>query len=165
MKKMLVVVCVMGAIAIFCFIIHSRPEVAAQAPTESETAALQRRIETFFDSITEFSDSTRAYQAMFQGTQTPDSEIQKMVQETNRLTKTTRWKFEHLDTKKVGMDIILVRYLYKSETYPVVWYFTFYRSQTGPRSSESVSSAGAWNCLGVKFNNDTDSLFKESWPK
>ena len=165
MKKLAISTSFVTTIFVFCVYIHFWPEVSAQSPIESETAALQQRINTFFESIIEPSGSLAAYQSMFTGTQPPEAVIQKMTQETDNLTKTARWKFEHLDTKRVGNDLISIRYLYKSDTYPVVWYFTFYRSQASTRPSDSTTSVSSWNCIGVKFDTDIDSLFKESWPK
>jgi hypothetical protein len=167
MKKIAISMCFATAILVFCIHIHFWSEVSAQSPgSESETAAaLQQRINTFFESIIEPSGSSSAYHAMFVGTQPPEAVFQKMIQETDNLTKTSRWKFEHIDTKRIGSDLISIRYLYKSDTHPVVWYFTFYRSQTLTRPSDSTTSASSWNCIGVKFDTDLDSLFKESWPK
>jgi len=165
MKKIVISTCFATAIIVFFVYIHFWPEVSAQSPIESETAAIQQKINTFFESIIEPSGSSSAYQVMFTGTQLSDVVMQKMIQETDNLTKTSRWKFEYLDTKRVGSDLISIRYLYKSDTHPVVWYFTFYRSQTSTRPSDSTTSASSWNCIGVKFDTDLDSLFKESWPK
>ena len=36
--------------------------------------------------------------------------------------------YEQVAAKRVGQDLVLMKYLYKCENFPVVWYFTFYRT-------------------------------------
>jgi hypothetical protein len=53
----------------------------------------------------------------------------------------------------IGRDLVLLRYLYKGENFPVVWYFTFYRTtaagETGP---------GTWRTIAVRFDTDLELL-------
>ena len=165
MRKTGIAISVIILSMFFCLIFQGfRVDLSAQTVSETEITALQRRIQTFFESITEPSGTTAAYNAMFSETQSQDPAVQDMILKTSDLTKGTRWRFEFLDAKSIGSDLILVRYLYKSESHPVVWHFTFYRSQT-PRTVDTVSSASAWNCIGVKFDTNLDVFFNESWPK
>jgi hypothetical protein len=133
--------------------------VAAQPGSDTDTSQMQLRVQGFFDTITAQSISPdafqNAYQRMFPGPLSQD--IQDMILKTEEIMKGTRWTSEFLDRKNVGKDMILMRYLCKSETHPVIWYFTFYRSQTS-------TTPGTWNCLGIRFDTDYDSLFRESLP-
>ena len=139
--------------------LHFRTNVAAQISAVGTESDMQSRIRSFFDILTiqpvtpEVCQS--AYQKLFSGSSSQD--IGVMVQRSEELFKGgNRWQYELLDTKPVGADLMLIRYLTKSETHPVIWYFTFYRSPTGVRT---------WNCIGVRFDTNLDSLFEESWPK
>ena len=154
MKKS-VIVTVVGLITIVCMsYLHFRANVAAQTGQENDVLMFQGRIQTFFTSL-ERSNFQLAYQDMLSGSQL--NTIQEIVQKTEAMIKGgTRWRLEFLEAKPVGDDLILIRYLYKCDTHPVIWYFTFYRPQSGTRT---------WNCIGIRFDTDYDSLFKESWPK
>ena len=159
MKK-IVFLAGVGLIIILCVsYLHFRTSVAAQVGQETDVSQIQGRILSFFDAFMNNQPSSpdtyqSAYQKIFSGSLPQDSG--SMVQETEKLIKSgTNWRYELLDTKPVGSDLILIRYLCKSETHPVIWYFTFYRS---PNTRN-------WNCLGIRFDTDYDSLFKENWPK
>lgn len=167
MKKAGIIISVTVFSMIFGLLFQDfRSELSAQSVSETEISGLQQRIQTFFESIAEPSGTTTAFNAMFSETQAQDDPaIQDMIQKTNELTKGTRWRFEFLDDRTIGQDIILVRYLYKSESYPVVWYFTFYRSQTVRSSVDTATSAGTWNCIGIKFDTNLDVFFNESKTK
>ena len=149
MKK-LEIVTVVGLITILCMsYLHFRTNAAAQV-TDSEVSSLQPRIKGFFDSLATQSNTSDAFQKLFTVSQLQDQRIQDIVLKTEELIKVgTRWRSEFLDTKSVGNDVILIRYLYKNETHPVIWYFTFYRSQSGL----------PWNCIGIRFDTNFDSLF------
>ncbi|MDR1493874.1 MAG: hypothetical protein LBT05_14325 [Planctomycetaceae bacterium] len=124
---------------------------------------IQGRVKTFFEGINESSSSETAYRTLFQGTQGQENVIKEIVQKTDEMTRSqgARAVFEFYDVKRVGKDLILTRYLYKYESYPIVWYFTFYRSPN--RATESAS--GNWNCIGIRFDTNLDSFFKENSPR
>ena len=152
---------------------HYRTDVIAQTATETEVADLKKQIQNFFTTLETPPGSPEAYpyQSAFKllsiVPQTQDTDIQNMAQLTEDMIKVgggSRWRSEFLDYKSVGNDLIQFRYLYKSDTQLVVWYFTFYRSQTGTRPGDTTMYARTWNCIGVRFDNDFDTLFQH-WPK
>ena len=55
---------------------------------------------------------------------------------------------EQYETKPIGEDIVLVRYILKYEQYPVVWTFTFYRKTT---ASSSVVQPSSWVIVALDF--------------
>lgn len=157
MKKIEIVTGI-GLITILCLCYFQfRPNAAAQVGSDSDVSSLQQRINNgFFDTLSTQASSADAYQRLFSGSQSQIPDIQDMAKKTEDMMKEgTRWRHEFMDAKTIGNDLILIRYLYKSDTHPVIWYFTFYRSQSGLR----------WNCINVRFSTNLDSLFQESWPK
>ena len=48
--------------------------------------------------------------------------------------------FEPIGVKSIGRDLVVLRYLYKCQDYPVVWYFTFYRPTSGVTGTASPRS-------------------------
>ena len=169
MKKNEIMV-VLGLIAVFSMsYLHFRPNVAAQTGTETDLPALKERVQTFFGTLnTQSIDSyQKAYQSITDGSQTQENDILEMAKMTDEMItlitrSSSRCSYEFLDNKPVGNDLILMRYLYKSDTHPVIWYFTFYRSQTVARPSDPKAK---WNCIGIRFDTDIDSLYKGNWSK
>lgn len=154
-----------GLITILCVgYFLFRTDAAAQTVADTDAAMLKNRIQVFFDTISEQPNSLSAYQKMFYGSPLTDSSAAEMSQKTDDLTKSgTGWTPELLDTKSIGTDLILIRYLYKSETHPVIWYFTFYRPPAATRTADNTSRT--WICIGIKFDTNYELFFNESWPK
>lgn len=59
-----------------------------------------------------------------------------------------RGGIELVQSKAIGRDVILLRYLYKFEKYPLVWYFTYYR----PGRDKS------WVVVTVRFDTELELL-------
>jgi len=175
MKKIEIVTGVVVLVTILCLsYLYFRTDVVAQTATETEAVELKRLIQSFFAALESQPGSPEAYpyQSAFKslpiGPQTQESDIKFMAQQADEMIKGNRWRSEFLDYKSVGNDLIQLRYLYKSDTNLVVWYFTFYRSQMGTRPGESFtitpSGTPKWICIGIRFDNDFDSLF-QNWSK
>jgi hypothetical protein len=64
--------------------------------------------------------------------------------------------FERISAKRIGNDLVLMKYLYKCETFPVVWYFTFYR--TPPRGERPADTVGSWRAIIVRFDTELELL-------
>ena len=64
--------------------------------------------------------------------------------------------FEPISAKRIGDDLVLMKYLYKCETFPVVWYFTFYR--TPPRGERPADIADSWRAIIVRFDTELELL-------
>ena len=56
--------------------------------------------------------------------------------------------------KTVGSDLVILRYLYKGERFPVVWHFYYYR----PGNGAMPSSKGEWNLIEIRFDTNLDGL-------
>ena len=66
-------------------------------------------------------------------------------------------EFERISAKRIGNDLVLMKYLYKCETFPVVWYFTFYR--TPRRGGERPADTGdSWRVIIVRFDTELELL-------
>jgi hypothetical protein len=63
--------------------------------------------------------------------------------------------FEKVSAKRIGADLVLMRYLYKCENFPVVWHFTFYRT---PGSGDTRAKSGTWRVVAVRFDTDLEQL-------
>ncbi len=62
---------------------------------------------------------------------------------------------EQLSTKRIGKDLVLMKYLFKCEQFPLVWYFVFYRDF----SRASNASDDPWIVISVRFDTQIEQLF------
>jgi hypothetical protein len=53
---------------------------------------------------------------------------------------------ERIKAQRIGKDLAVLRYVYKFDQLPVVWHFTFYRTN------------GKWLLVGVRFDHDYEGL-------
>lgn len=56
--------------------------------------------------------------------------------------------------KTVGNDLVILRYLYKGERFPLVWHFYYYR----PGNGAMPSSKGDWSLIEIRFDTNLDGL-------
>lgn len=66
--------------------------------------------------------------------------------------------YEPIGFKTVGSDLVVFRYLYKCQDYPVVWYFTYYR----PRPKTADESATSWTLVGFRFDSNLDAALRDA---
>ena len=64
-------------------------------------------------------------------------------------------EFEPIASRRVGKDLVLLRYLYKCEDFPVVFYFTFYRT---PRGDVPTDKNDGWRVIIVRFDTELELL-------
>jgi hypothetical protein len=61
---------------------------------------------------------------------------------------------ERVAAKRIGKDLVLMKYLYKAKNHPVVWYFTYYRDFNNADAAET----GAWTIIAVRFDTKLELL-------
>jgi len=61
--------------------------------------------------------------------------------------------FEQIAGKRIGQDLVLMRYLYKCAEFPVVWRVTFYRPPGG-----TAADTGTWRVVAVRFDTNLEKL-------
>ena len=59
---------------------------------------------------------------------------------------------ERIDARRVATDLVVMKYLYKCERFPVVWYFTYYRTFSGPANNDN------WVIVTVRFDTELELL-------
>jgi len=63
--------------------------------------------------------------------------------------------FERVYAKRVGSDLIFMKYLYKCENFPVLWHITFYRTST---SGDVGPESRPWQVVSIRFDTDLEIL-------
>ena len=58
---------------------------------------------------------------------------------------------ERIEAKRIGKDLVLLKYLYKCESLPIVWYFSFYRS-------DATADSSNWVLVAVRYDTELELL-------
>ncbi len=120
--------------------------------------ALDGRVVQFFEGVS-LGQSQGAFTDLLAGSQLlkQSDALKDLIARTNDLeTKYGKYRsFEQISAKRVGNDLVLMRYLYKCENIPVVWHFTFYRV---PGAGETAAKNRAWRIVAVRFDTDLEKL-------
>ncbi|MGI5831886.1 MAG: hypothetical protein ACOX6D_05050 [Thermoguttaceae bacterium] len=66
--------------------------------------------------------------------------------------------YELIGTKKIGRDLVVLRYLYKCQNYPIVWYFVFYR----PLPADSNTTNKQWQIIHLYYDSQLNIPIWES---
>ena len=130
----------------------------AQDPLDEpdpELQSLETKVRTFLKGISSGQSQT-AYSELL-GTELKRQKValQDLIEKTDKIEEQygTYRAFEQIAAKRVGKDLILMKYLYKCDDYPVVWYFTFYRTPSDP-----TGESGPWRVVTVRFDTELELL-------
>jgi hypothetical protein len=119
--------------------------------------SLDGRVCRFLEGVS-LGQTQSAFQEMLAGSQLAKQTdaVKDLVARTNDLeAKYGKYRaFEQVSAKRIGGDLVLMRYLYKCENFPVVWYFTFYHA---PSSSETAKN-GVWRIVAIRFDTNLETL-------
>ena len=128
---------------------------------QTEVASMKARIDTFFEQLTGGSNGTpdaeRAVREIIGSGPLKDRtmEIEKLIDQAQTGLEQRYGAYtghELASVRNVGEDLVFVRYLYKAERYPIVWYFTFYRTtMAGGFKSD-------WSLIGLRFDSKIEVL-------
>ncbi len=132
------------------------------AEADPELGALDVKISNFLETV-RTGEAQKAYEELLAGSQLAkqmakqDQAIQELIDKTNGLTD--RYGqfcgYERISAKRIGEDLVLLRYLYKCEDFPVVWYFTFYRASV---PDETPAPPAEWRVITVRFDTKLELL-------
>ncbi|MBX3414942.1 MAG: hypothetical protein KF708_19815 [Pirellulales bacterium] len=129
------------------------------ATDDATIAALDARAGRFLEAVS-IGDTERAYLDLLAGgrlAQQKDA-VAALVEKTGQLrTQYGKYQsFERVGAERIGQDLVLLTYLYKSADFPVVWKFAFYHGSAS--AADSLPKADAWRVISVRFDTDFDSL-------
>lgn len=139
----------------------SAAQTSAQEATKDKDpvlAALESRVSQFLEGVS-LGQTQAALQELLAGSPLlkKTDALKELIAKTNELeTKYGKYRaFEELSARRVGEDLVLMKYLYKCDNFPVVWHFCFYRT---PTPVETPAKPGAWNVVTVRFDTDLEAL-------
>ena len=129
------------------------------AAEDKVLVALDARAAQFLEGVS-MGQAQSAYRELLAGSQLlkQTDALKTLIEKTVALEKKYgRYReFEQVATKRVGNDLVLLKYLYKCENFPVVWYFTFYRT---PSPGEPPVESRQWRVITVRFDTALESLW------
>jgi hypothetical protein len=137
------------------YAVRAQPSYVSSEPYRE----LDDRIKSFFEEITTNPTSTAAFDSILTTGNVGslmDTSISEMKTKLDDVkTRFGNFKdYEKIDAKPIGKDLVIIRYLLKCESYPVVWTFTFYRRP----NTISLNPATQWQTIGLKFDTNLDIL-------
>lgn len=142
-----------------------RGSVDAQQPTVGETSIepLRASIGNFFENISDASKSPREAVDNFVANSAMAQNERAKVKIVDGLKSIEPSfggysSYEPIGFKAVGADLVVFRYLYKCENYPIVWYFTYYRSR--PKNADPATSE--WKLIGFRFDTNLDAALLDA---
>ncbi|MEX2113607.1 MAG: hypothetical protein WD845_10505 [Pirellulales bacterium] len=121
---------------------------------------LDQRVLRFLDAVST-TEADDAFDNLLVG-----SPLLKQTDALESLTKTssdvtTRYGAyrgsEQLSAKRVGKDLVLMKYLFKCEQFPLVWYFVFYRDFSRQNNGNAIDDP--WIVISVRFDTQVELLF------
>ena len=135
--------------------------LAAQERTpqqQAEVDKLQSGIEDFFKGLSsptigpELAFSTLVGKGPLKG---KNEELTELVKKAGKLEERYgRYTGnEAASVKSIGNDLVILRYLFKGERFPLVWHFYYYRTANGAMAKD-------WNLIEIRFDTNLDGLDK-----
>jgi hypothetical protein len=136
------------------------PSAAAEdesAFTDPVVAKLNDRVLRFLNEIAERRE-TDAFRDLLSGSQLAEqtAAVKTLVDRSKELAERygAYRESEAVGGKRVGKDLVLLKYLYKCEKFPVVWRIAYYRDA----SRTTANSDDAWVVISVRFDTQLDQL-------
>ncbi len=133
-----------------------------ETTTEEIVAAADTRAKTFLDNLSSKQATVeQTYETLLKGGPLAGKKqaIESLVMRSGEL-ETRYGKFrasERIEAKRIGADVLILKYLYKCDNFPVVWYFTFYRDQR-PASPAATTTTRTWSVIAVRFDTEIELL-------
>ena len=126
------------------------------AASGSDLESLAATVQNFFEQIANPAEGTKSgletllKNSPFEGN-AKDDMIKTLAEKIDGISAQfgSYVAFEPIGVKRVGRDLVILRYLYKCQNYPLVWYFVFYR----PTPSESETAGKNWRVIHLYYDS------------
>jgi hypothetical protein len=124
---------------------------------QAEVGALQGRVDQFFRQLGDRTiDPERPVREIVGSGPLRDrnDEISKLIDQLPMLDQRYGGYTGHeaVSVRALGSDLVFLRYLYKAERFPVVWYFAFYRTTVASGLKRD------WTLISLRFDTKIEAL-------
>lgn len=147
--------------AVWLFVIAGfAAQAVAQSAADPVVESLHQRVGRFLEQVSSGTSVPTAYQDLLSGgpLATRKSELDELIEKTDKISELygEYRAFEHVFTRRVGADLVFMKYLYKCQKFPVLWHITFYRP---PIQADLPSDSGsAWQVIAIRFDTNLEVL-------
>jgi hypothetical protein len=128
------------------------------ADMQGEVSVLKEKAEAFFTHLVgPMPDADHAVRAMVAGgpLEARAEDVKKLIEQAQSLdARIGPYKHHELvSSRNVGSDLVFLRYLYKGDRYPAIWYFTFYRT-----NGSVAGTKKEWSVISLRFDTKVEAL-------
>ena len=145
--------------ALLAFALMSQAAWAQPSSDDPLIDSLDFKVTQFFDAVI-LKEVESGLNDLLAGSQLlkQKEQISTLISKTHDLEKRfgTFKNYERVGARRVGQDLVLLRYLYKCEQFPVVWYVTYYRDF----NRGDPDDADNWRVIAIRFDTDLEVLGK-----
>jgi hypothetical protein len=137
----------------------ARPAAAADetALADPVVGKLHEKVTRFLDSVAEGKESA-AFDDLLVGSQLLEQAgaVRALVDKSKEIVDRygAHRESEQISAKRIGKDVVLMKYLYKCEKFPVVWHVTYYRDF----SRTNTAPDDRWVVISVRFDTQVEAL-------
>lgn len=132
----------------------------ANASRDTTLTTLGDRVSLFFESLGR-DQASEAFGELLVASTLADREddLKAVIAQTENLaTKYGPYRgAEQIGARRVGQDLVLLRYLSKYEQCPVVWTFVFYRPP--PLAGTTPAEPETWRVVSMEFHSEWERLW------
>ncbi|MBQ9370880.1 MAG: hypothetical protein IJU03_01690 [Thermoguttaceae bacterium] len=172
MKTRITILCVVCAATALVSLLRDRTtetQAQTQPPqlTMPEIENMRRPIDAFFEAISDpDKDSAAAVNDLL-----ANSALSADEQTKTKVTEGVKQmnqhfgayvSFEQIGVKKLGADLVVFRYVYKCQNYPVVWYFTYYFPRSKSTDPSTTPSSEQWRLIGFRYDTNLDAALLDA---
>ena len=154
--------CLVIAIVLQTLASSANGQESLDSNTQVEVSVLQSKIKGFFRDLTANNDKAAGAEQAVHAL-VAEGPLKERSEELNRLIdQAARLEQrygaytgnESVDAKAIGSDLLRLRFLYKAEDFPIVWQFTFYRTQ------DTAGIKREWSLIALKFDTQLDAIMR-----
>ncbi|MBR2694506.1 MAG: hypothetical protein IKE69_09880 [Thermoguttaceae bacterium] len=162
------------AFVLLALVLSAAAPLSAQSPetpavngaaSGQEIEPLAEMVQNFFEQISNPAEGTKSgletllKNSPFEGN-AKDDMIKTLAEKIDGISPQFGGyvSFEPIGVKRIGRDLIVLRYLYKCQNYPLVWYFIFYR----PTPSENETAGKNWRVIHLYYDSQLNIPLWES---
>ncbi len=155
-------------VALFALAALSPRASHAQNATQSDdpvVTALSSRMADFFEGVSALK-AKDAFAKLLEGSQLARRDRQEqlagLIKKTGELETNygPYHSYERITARRIGADLVVLKYLYKCENFPVVWHVIFYRDQRESRTAESSAAFEKWLVISIRSDTELEALAK-----
>ena len=134
----------------------------SRSQDDAKIEPLKRRVNDFFRQLAQEKDPAIAFDRLLEGGPLERHPRIKVLVEKVANFDSKYGDFSAavpISERAVGPDqqVVLLKYLYEAQEYPVVWNFTFYR-----QPASRLGDTRKWVVVGVRFDTDLEALAQTS---